>query len=126
MSPPAGDAWDLNCDKFEDVHKWSSHFRASSYRARAPIFGPRFSGTGSYCPLLKTERLTLYLFLSVRRSHHRTRPAYPHGSIHQWRRARPAVRLVRWPPPRTGHECQADHSPFLRITAERAERVASL
>src|ERR1039458_6070930 len=88
--------------------------------------GTTLLGTGRYCPLLKTERLPPYLFLSARRSHHRTRPAYLRGLIHRWRRAGPSARLVRCPPPRTAHGGPADPSPFLRITAERADRVASL
>src|SRR5437016_12896196 len=49
----------------------------------------RVSHTGRYCCLLlKTERLPPYLFPSACKSHYRTRPAYLHRSIHQWRRAR--------------------------------------
>lgn len=112
VPPPAGAAWDLNCDNFQNVRKCSSHSSASFRRARAVVFGPRFSGAGSYCPLLKAERMSSYLFPSARRNYHRTRPAYPHGSIRRRRRARPAVRLIRCVPPRIAHGGPADPFPI--------------
>lgn len=79
----------------------------------------RVSRTGGYCSLLKTERLSPYPFPSPCKSHYRTRPAYRRRSIHQWRRARLAVRPARCPPPQIAHGGPADRSPVLRISKKR-------